>query len=97
MNNTPDPIASGLEIAQRANFKYIKGTFYPELIKKEDLLNHWKESASWVYTSWEELFDIIKIARVKYRRSLDSFEYKVFRLMTPKSNVKFYKIYDDLE
>ena len=97
MNNTLDPIASSLEVARRAMYKYIKGKFYPELIKKENLLNRWKESASWVYTSWKELFDIIKIAEVKYRRSLDSFEYKVFRLMTPKSNVNLYKIYNDLE
>ena len=97
MNDTSDPIASSLEIDRRANFKYIKGKFYPELIKKEDLFNRWKESTSWVYTSWKELFDIIKIAEVKYRCSLDSFEYKVFRLMTPKSNVNLYKIYNDLE
>ena len=96
-NNTSDPIASSLEIARRANFKYIKGKFYPELIKKEDLFNHWKESISWVYKNWKELFDIIKTSEVKYRRSLDSFEYKVFRLMTPKSNVNLYKIYISLD
>lgn len=97
MNDTSDPIASSLEIARRANFKYIKGKFYPELIKKEDLLNHWKESSSWFYTSWKELFDIIKMSGVKYRRPLCSFEFKVFRLMSPKSNVNFYKIYNDLD
>ena len=97
MNKTSDPIASSLEVARRAMFKYIKGRFYPELIKKEDLLNRWKESTSWVYTSWKELFDIIKTSGVKYRRSLDSFEFKVFRLMSLKSNVNFYKIYNDLE
>ena len=97
MNNTSDPIASSLEVARRAMFKYIKGKFYPELIKKEDLFNRWKESASWVYTSWKELFDIIKTSEVKYRRSLDSFGFKVFRLITPKSNVNLYKIYNDLE
>ena len=97
MNDTSDPIASSLEVARRAMFKYIKGKFYPELIKKENLLNRWKESASWIYKNWGELFDIIKTARVKYRRSLDSFEYKVFRLMSSKSNVNFYKIYNYLE
>lgn len=96
-NDAPDPIAASLEIARRAVFKYIKGKFYPELIKAESLFNRWKESASWVYNSWKELFDIVKTAGVKYRRSLDSFEFKVFRLMTPKSNVIFYKIYNDLE
>lgn len=97
MNDTSDPIASSLEVARRAMFKYIKGKFYPELIKKEDLLNRWKESTSWVYKSWKELFDIIKTSGVKYRRSLCSFEFKVFRLMSPKSNVNFYKIYNDLD
>lgn len=97
MNDTSDPIASSLEVARRAMFKYIKGKFYPDLIKKEDLFNRWKESTSWVYKSWKELFDIIKTSEVKYRRSLDSFEFKVFRLMSPKSNVNLYKIYNDLE
>ena len=97
MNNTSDPIASSLEIARRAIFKYIKGKFYPELIKKEDLFNHWKESTSWVYKNWRDLFDIIKMSEVKYRRSLDFFEYKVFRLMSSKSMVNLYKIYNCLD
>lgn len=97
MNDTSDPIASSLEVARRTMYKYIKGKFYPELVKKENLFNRWKESASWVYKSWKELFDIIKTSGVKYRRSLDSFEYKVLRLMTPKSNVNLYKIYNSLE
>ena len=94
--NTSDPVAASLEVARRAMFKYIKGKFYPELIKKEDLLNHWKESVSWVYNSWRELFDIIKMSGVRYRHSLDSFEFKVFRLMSYKSNVNLYKIYNGL-
>lgn len=96
-NNAPDPIAASLEVARRAMFKYIKGKFYPELIKKEDLFNLWKESASWIYKSWKELFDIIKTSGVKYRRSLDSFESKVFRLKSSKSFVNLYKIYNRLE
>ena len=51
LHNAPDPIAASLEIARRAIFKYIKGQFYPELIKAESLFNLWKESASWVYKS----------------------------------------------
>ena len=97
LNNTPDPIAASLEIARRAVFKYIKGKFYPELIKAESLFNQWKESASWIYSSWKELFDIIKTAGVKYRRSFESFDFKVFRLNSSKSMVNFYKIYKDLE
>ena len=96
-NDAPDPIAASLEIARRAMFKYIKGQFYPELIKAESLFNQWKESASWVYSSWKELFDIAKTSKVKYRRSLESFDFKVFRLKSSKSFVNLYKIYNSLE
>ena len=96
-NNAPDPIAASLEIARRAYFKYIKGKFYPELIDKTSLFNQWKESTSWIYKNWKDLFDIIKTSGVKYRRSLNSFEYKVFRLMSSKSKVNLYKIYNSLE
>lgn len=96
-NDAPDPIAASLEVARRAMFKYIKGKFYPELIKKENLFNLWKESASWIYKSWKELFDIVKTSGVKYRRSLESFESKVFRLKSSKSFVNLYKIYNRLE
>lgn len=95
-NEAPDPIAASLEIARRANSKYIKGQFYPELIKAESLFNLWKESASWVYKSWKELFDIIKTSKVKYRRSLDLFKSEVFRLKSSKSFVNLYKIYNSL-
>ena len=97
LNKAPDPIAASLEIARRAMFKYIKGQFYPELIKAESLFNQWKESASWVYSSWKELFDIIKTAGVKYRRSLESFDSEVFRLKSSKSMINLYKIYKELE
>ena len=97
LNEAPDPIAASLEIARRAMFKYIKGQFYPELIKVESLFNQWKESASWVYSSWRELFDIAKTAGVKYRRSLDLFKSEVFRLKSSKSMVNLYKIYNSLD
>lgn len=96
-NNAPDPVAASLEIARRAIFKYIKGKFYPELIKTESLFNLWKESSSWVYSNWKELFDIVKTSELKYRRSLDSFDSKVFRLKSSKSMVNLYKIYRSLE
>lgn len=96
-NEAPDPIAASLEIARRAMFKYIKGQFYPELIKAESLFNQWKESASWVYSSWKELFDIIKTAGLKYRHSLESFDSEVFRLKSSKSMVNLYKFYNTLD
>lgn len=92
LHNAPDPIAASLEIARRAYFKYIKGQFYPELIDKTSLFNQWKESASWVYSSWKELFDIAKTAGVKYRRSLELFKSEVFRLKSSKSFVNLYNI-----
>ena len=97
LNKAPDPIAASLEIARRAISKYIKGQFYPELIDSTSLFNQWKESASWVYSSWRELFDIAKTAEVKYRRSLDLFKSEVFRLKSSKSFVNLYKIYNSLE
>ena len=97
LNNAPDPIASSLEIARRACFKYIKGKFYPDLIRKEGLFNLWKESTSWVYKSWKELFDIVKTSELKYRRSLESFDSEVFRLKSSKSFVNLYKIYNCLD
>ena len=97
LNEAPDPIAASLEIARRAMFKYIKGKFYPELIDKTSLFNLWKESASWVYSSWKELFDIVKTAEVKYRRSLESFDSEVFRLKSSKSMVNLYKFYNTLD
>ena len=96
-NKAPDPIAASLEIARRANFKYIKGKFYPELIDKTSLFNLWKESASWVYSNWKELFDIIKTAGLKYRRSLESFDSEVFRLKSSKSMINLYKFYNSLD
>lgn len=96
-NEAPDPIAASLEIARRACFKYVKGKFYPELVRKEGLFNLWKESASWVYKSWKELFDIVKTSELKYRRSLESFDSEVFRLKSSKSFVNLYKIYNCLE
>lgn len=87
----PDMVAASIEINRRGYFKYIKNQFYPKLINKEDLSNQWKEAINWSYSNWKELFDIIKTSKLKYRRSLDSFEFKVFRLNSNKSFIKIYK------
>lgn len=92
LHEAPDPIAASLEITRRAYFKYIKDKFYPELINSTNLLNRWKESANWVYKSWKELFDMIKTSGMRYRRSLDSFEYKVLKFKSYKSKIVFYTI-----
>lgn len=95
----PDPVAASLELARRAYFKYVKGMFYPSLIQHIDLPNQWKKEVSQLYSSWKELFDIIKTSGVKYRHSLDLFidRFEVFSFNTSKSRVNLYKIYNSLE
>ena len=89
-HNYPDAIAASLELARRANFKYIKGKFYPELISRESLFNHWKESVDWMYKSWKELFDIIKMSELKYRHSLEEYSSRVFSKFYSKSKLTLY-------
>lgn len=88
--NEPDMIAASLEIARRGFYKFQKGRFYPNLIKNEDLGNRWKEALNWTYESWLELFKKIKIAKLRYRNSLDDFSSKVFRLSSNKSYINLY-------
>ena len=88
--NYPDAIAASLELARRANFKYIKGKFYPSLITKESLFNRWKESIDWMYKSWKELFDIIKMSELKYRHSLEEYSSRVFSKFYSKSKITLY-------
>lgn len=90
MWNKPDMLAASLEISRRGYFQYAKGKFYPELITPTNLLNRWKESANWCYSNWVELYGIVKTSELKYRRSLDSYEFKVFRFSSDKSDIKLY-------
>ena len=90
-------IAASIEINRRGYYKYIKNQFYPNLINKENLSNRWKEAINWSYSSWKELFDIVKTSKLKYRRSLGLFKLKVFRFNSSKSFVNLYKIYNNLE
>lgn len=93
----PDMVAASIEINRRGYYKYIKNQFYPNLINRENLSNRWKEAINWSYSSWKELFDIVKTSKLKYRRSLESFDFKVFRFNSSKSFVNLYKIYNNLE
>ena len=86
----PDAIAASLELARRANFKYIKGKFYPGLISKESLFNRWKESIDWMFKSWKELFDIVKKSELKYRHSLEEYSSRVFSKFYSKSKITLY-------
>lgn len=88
--NEPDMLAASLEIARRGYYKFQKGRFYPQLIKAEDLGNHWKEALNWTYSSWVELFKKVKTMGLKYRNSLKDYSFKVFRLNSSKSYINLY-------
>ena len=63
--NTPDMVASSIEIARRAYKKYEKGWFYPRFnIQFRD--EQWKQTLGTV-ENWKELFRKIKETGLKYR------------------------------
>lgn len=88
--NEPDMVASSLELARRGYYKFVKNRFYPDLIDVESLRNRWKEASNWSYSNWKDLFRQIKTAKVKYRNSLEKYDFKVFRLNSDKSCIKLY-------
>lgn len=87
LHNKPDMIASSMEIGRRGYYKFVKGKFYPELCKNEELPNGWKEEEGLIYKSWKELFNKVKTLKLKYRRSLDDFSFEVYSLNSPKSGI----------
>ena len=90
-DTTSDMVASSIEIARRGYKKYEKGWFYPRLINVKDLPNHWKKEVNLSYSTWKELFNIIKKSKMLYRFPLD-FEKSsmVFSNYSMKSRVKLY-------
>lgn len=63
--NTPDMVASSIEIARRAYKKFEKGWFYPKFnVETQD--EQWKQTLGGVKT-WKDLFRKIKEAKLKYR------------------------------
>jgi hypothetical protein len=63
--NTPDMVASSIEIARRAYKKFEKGWFYPKFnVERTD--EQWKQTLSGVKT-WKDLFRKVKEAKFKYR------------------------------
>ena len=69
--NTPDMVASSIEIARRAYKKFEKGWFYPRF--DYDTLNEqWKQTLGRV-KSWKNLSLKIKEARLKYRFLLSDY------------------------
>ena len=69
--NTPDMVASSIEIARRAYKKFEKGWFYPKFsVERTD--ERWKQTLSGVKT-WKNLFLKVKEARLKYRFLLSDY------------------------
>lgn len=79
--NTPDMIASSIEIARRGYKKYYKGWFYP-IFSIEHLNEQWKQTLSRI-EDWKSAFNKIKKSKLKYR----------FQLQDYISNAVFSKIY----
>jgi IS605 OrfB family transposase len=94
-SNYPDPINASIEIARRGYKKLTKGWFWPTLISKENLSNHWKEVKDWSYSNWKELASQIKNSKVKYRVPLESFSNQTrgFRISSQRSKVRLVEIY----
>ena len=75
--NTPDMVASSIEIARRAYKKFDKGWFYPKFkIQFRD--EQWKQTLGSV-ENWKDLFQKIKESKLKYRfQLLDYIQNAVF-------------------
>ena len=74
VHQLPDPISASIEIARRGYEVIIlkNKKFYPELISIENLLNQWKEAKDWSYSTWKELYSLLKNSKLKYRVSFSS-------------------------
>lgn len=68
---TPDMIASSIEIARRGYKKYSKGWFYP-IFSIEHLNEQWKQTLSGI-EDWKTAFNQIKKSKLKYRFQLNEF------------------------
>ena len=69
--NTPDMIASSIEIARRGFKKYSKGWFYP-IFSIEHLNEQWKQTLSGI-EDWKAAFKEIKKSKLKYRFQLQDY------------------------
>ena len=89
--NTPDMVASSIEIARRGYKKFSKGWFYPtlNLEKVRNKFNQWKEEIYSDVKSWKELFLKIKKSGMRYRFQLNESD-AVFERFYHKMNIKTY-------
>ena len=69
--NTPDMIASSIEIARRGYKKFEKGWFYP-IFSIEHLNEQWKQTLSGI-EDWKSAFNKIKKSKLKYRFQLQDY------------------------
>ena len=67
-DNTPDMVASSIEIARRAYNKFKTGHFYPP-IQISHLNEQWKQTLNGLKT-WKEMFNKVKKSKLKYRFQL---------------------------
>ena len=69
--NTPDMIASSIEIARRGYKKFQKNWFYPS-VRDEKINERWKQTLS-RFDDWKSAFQEIKKSKVKYRFLLQDY------------------------
>lgn len=87
--NTPDMIASSIEIARRGYKKFSKGWFYP-IFSIEHLNEQWKQTLSGI-ENWKSAFNKIKKSKMMYRFQLIDFANNaVFRKFYKKLNKQIY-------
>ena len=87
--DTPDMVASSIEIARRAYNKFKKGHFYPP-IQISHLNEPWKQTLNGL-NSWKEMFNKVKKSGLKYRfLLLDCIQNAVFSKNYIKQYITLY-------
>ena len=87
--NTPDMIASSIEIARRGYKKFEKGWFYP-IFSIEHLNEQWKQTLSGI-EDWKSVFNQIKKSKLKYRFQLQDYLINaVFSKIYKQKKIKLY-------
>ena len=87
--NTPDMVASSIEVARRTYNKFKKGHFYPP-IQFDHLNEQWKQTLNGL-NNWKEIFNEVKKLKWKYRfLLLDYVKNTVFSKTYIKQKVTLY-------
>lgn len=87
--NTPDMIASSIEIARRGYKKFEKGWFYP-IFNVDNLNEQWKQTLSGI-EDWKSAFNQIKKSKLKYRFQLQDYLINaVFSKIYKQKKIKLY-------